>query len=481
VTHSVVATWALGQGLTRLSLGLAARLGEPLARMMVDPQVRRDPYPYYARMHRRGPVHTGRFGYVVTGHEAVSAVLRSDRWRVGVQDSRVPWFMRRSFTRAASATAFDPLASPSLLATNAPDHTRYRRLVAKVFTPRAVTALEPRLERICAELLDELAGAREVDVVERYARRLPVTAISEILGVPAGMRDDFLRWGEELAPSVDIGLGLGEHRRVESGLASLNAWMLEHIRALRAEPGDDMLSRLIQVEDGGARLSDHELLATAGLLLVAGFETTVNLIGSGTHLLLTHPEERERLAAEPERWGNAVEEMLRYESPVQNTARAPHEDVEVHGVRIPERSFVAVVIGAANRDPARFADPDRFDVARENARDHLAFSAGAHYCLGANLARAEGRIGLRALFERFPAMALAGEPTLRRNRTLRGLATLPVTPVPRRRRRATRRGAPADAPPRARSRPGRPVTVALPEPRRPEPDPAVPRARRSRS
>jgi cytochrome P450 len=267
-----------------------------------------------------------------------------------------------------------------------------------------------------------------VDLVEAYAALLPVTVISEILGVPVSMRTQFLDWGNQAAAALDIGLDYREYRDSERGIRSLNLWMYEHIERLRRDPGDDLLSQLITVEDGGARLSDVELMATAGLLLAAGFETTVNLIGSGAQLLLTHPDQLELLRGDPSLWPNAVDEILRLESPVQNTARYAGADTEICGLPIPKSAFVAVLIGGANRDPEVFADPDRFDVRRANAREHLAFSAGVHYCIGAALARAEGRIGLQVLFERYPELAPAGTPTRRGTRTLRGYQTLPVRP-----------------------------------------------------
>jgi cytochrome P450 len=255
-----------------------------------------------------------------------------------------------------------------------------------------------------------------------------VTVISEILGVPLSMRERFLAWGGAAAPSLDIGLTYREYRECEHGIHALNEWMYAHIDNLRADPGDDMLSRLIAVDDAGVRMNDQELMATAGLLLAAGFETTVNLLGSGTDILLRNPGQLALLREDPSLWGNAVDEILRYESPVQNTARYAGEATEVCGLRVPESAFVAVLIGSANRDPQVFSDPDRFDVRRANAREHLAFSAGVHYCIGAALARAEGRIGLQALFERYPDLALAGPGTRRSTRTLRGFAALPVRP-----------------------------------------------------
>jgi cytochrome P450 len=343
----------------------------------------------------------------------------------------VPWIMRGVLTRR-DGRLVGPIDPPSLLAVNPPQHTRYRRQVAKVFTPRAITALEPRVRKVAEELLDDLDQQDVVDLVDSYAALLPVTVISEILGVPLEMRAQFLKWGNQAASALDVGVGYREYTASERGIRSLDEWMYTHIERLRRNPGDDLLSQLITVEDDGVRMSDIELMSTAGLLLAAGFETTVNLIGTGAHLMLTHPDQLQVLSDEPSLWANAVDEILRFDSPVQNTARYAGGDTEVCGVSIPKSAFVSVLIGGANRDPKVFSDPNRFDVRRPNAREHLSFSAGVHYCLGAALARAEGRIGLQVLFERYPELALVGTPTRRRTRTLRGFQSLPVRTHPSR-------------------------------------------------
>jgi cytochrome P450 len=424
----MVVKWAARHGLIKLALRRAAKRGEPQATLMIDRSVRADPFPIYDRLRSRGPISRGGLTFVAPSHEAASAVLRSDVFRVGLDVAAVPWFMRRVLVRRPGGRVVGPIDPPSLLAVNPPQHSRYRRQVAKVFTPRAIAALEPRVREIAEELLDDLQDREVVDLVEAYAALLPVTVISEILGVPVAMRNQFLDWGNQAAAALDIGLDYREYVASERGIRLLNEWMYAHIDRLRQNPGDDLLSQLIAVEDQGQRMSDVELMATADLLLAAGFETTVNLIGSGAHLLLTHPDQLEVLRQEPALWGNAVDEMLRFESPVQNTARYAAEDTEICGLAIPKSGFVAVLIGGANRDPQIFTDPNRFDVRRPNAREHLAFSAGVHYCIGAALARAEGRIGLQVLFERYPELALAGTPTRRRTRTLRGYQTLPVRP-----------------------------------------------------
>jgi cytochrome P450 len=420
--------WLVRHRLVGFALRAAAKRGESQARLAVDPQARIDPYPIYDRIRRRAPVVRGRLTMATARHDATSAILRNEHMMVGIDVDSVPWFLRKALVRPDDGRIVGPVDAPSLLAVNPPDHTRYRRLVSKVFTPRAITALEPRVAQTADELLDELEGRDVVDLVAAYASLLPVTVISQILGVPPGMRDHVLYWGNAAAPSLDVALSWREYRRVENGIHAFNEWMYGHIDRLRENPGDDLLSRLVMLDSDGDRLTDKELMATAGLLLAAGFETTVNLLGTGTHLLVTHPEQLQVLRDDPSLWPNAVDEMLRYESPVQNTARWAAQDVEIDGVTIPKGVLVLAMIGGANRDPEVFENPDVFDVRRANAREHLSFSAGIHYCIGAALARAEGRIGLQRLFERYPDLALAGEPTLRSTRTLRGFETLPIAP-----------------------------------------------------
>jgi len=420
--------WLIRHRLVGFALRAAAKRGESQARLAVDPLAQVEPYPLYDRIRRRAPVVTGRLTMATARHDATSAILRSEHMMVGIDAENVPWLIRKALVRPDDGRIVGPVDPPSLLAVNPPDHTRYRKLVSRVFTPRAIAALEPQVARTADELLDELEGRDVVDLVADYAGLLPVTVISQILGVPPSMRDQVLAWGDAAAPSLDVALSLREYRRVESGIHAFNEWMYGHIDRLRAEPGDDLLSRLVTLDADGERLTDKELVATAGLVLAAGFETTVNLLGTGTHLLATHPDQLELLRDDPSLWPNAVDEMLRYESPVQSTARWADRDVDVCGVTVPKGTLVLTFLGGANRDPAVFENPDVFDVRRPNARDHLSFSAGVHYCVGAALARAEGRIGLRRLFDRYPDLALAGEPTLRPTRTLRGFETLPIAP-----------------------------------------------------
>ncbi|MBB5828887.1 cytochrome P450 [Micromonospora carbonacea] len=420
--------WVDRHGLARLGISAAARRGDAQARLFFDPAIRADPYPFYREVREAGALVRGRLMWSTTRHDAVVAVLRGEAFSSDPGSLPAPGplaVLRRLGRRGRPIGPADP---PSMLVVDPPAHTRYRRLVAKVFTPRAIEGLRPRIERHAAALLDGLApdAAGAVEVVGRYASLLPLTVIAEILGVPQHLRQRFLAWGEAATPTLDLGLTLREYRAAEAAIGQLNGWLRGHFARLRADPGDDLLSRLVHLDSDGERLTEDELLAIAGLLLVAGFETTVNLLGTGIHLLIRHPDQLAELRGRPDGWANAVEEILRYDSPAQTTARYCLADTEVAGVRVRAGEVVVPMMGGANRDPAVFADPDRFDVTRANARDHLSFSSGVHYCLGAALARMEGQLGLRAFFERYPDAALAGTPRRRATRVLRGYDQLPV-------------------------------------------------------
>jgi cytochrome P450 len=423
--------WGTRDGLPHLLMRLAARKGDPFGRLNGDANLRADPYALYAELRAAGPIVPGKVIWITARHAVVEEILRAEEFRCGFPDELAPPVMQRLIAWARDDTALGPVERPSMLVENGSDHTHYRRAVSRAFTARAMAALHDRVEEIAAELLDRLERERgDVDLVAEYASRLPLLVIAEILGVPVSMRETFLRWGRDIAPTVDFGVDYATFRRVEAACREINAWLLVHFERLRREPGEELLSRIIvaaaaDVENGGPGLDDTQLTSIAGLLLFAGFETTVHLLSNGTVLLLDHPDQLEGLRADPAGWRNAVEEMLRLESPAQNTIRYPDRDTVVQGVEIPRGTFVAPLLGAANRDPAVFADPDTFDVTRANARDHLAFSIGPHYCVGAALARMEGEVGLRALFDRFPGLALAGRRPARRRRTSAGTTASP--------------------------------------------------------
>src|SRR6201996_5117092 len=427
--------WLALHGFVRGGASIGARRGDLQARLIADPTVKADPVPFYEEVRARGPLVRCRIGYLTTDHAIGHELLRSDDFRVLSIGSNLPAPMRW-LERRARDDLLHPLRPPSLLAVEPPDHTRYRKTVSAVFTPRAVATLREGVEQTASSLLDQLSYEPGiVDIVDRYCSQLPVAIISDILGGPDSDRQNILEFGELAAPSLDFGLTWRQHRRVQRGIAGLNFWLDAHLQQLRRSPGDDLMSQLIQTAESGSQetyLDEFELLAIAGLVLAAGFETTVNLLGNGIRMLLDNPEHLRTLSQRPELWAGAVEEILRLESPVQLTARIALNDTEIAGCPVSQGELVIVYVAAANRDPAVFADPNRFDIERDNAGKHLAFSGGRHFCLGAALARAEGEVGLRSFFDRFPDVRPAGAGSRRDPRVLHGWSTLPVALGPAR-------------------------------------------------
>lgn len=418
--------WLAMHGVVRSAANVSARRGDPQSRLVADPEVRADPIAFYEELRAQGPLVKARISYLTVDHAVAHELLRSDDFRVIVAGGSLPaplrWLERRT-----RADLLHPLLPPSLLAVEPPEHTRYRKTVSSVFTSRAVTALRVRVEDTAAALLDDLSDTTGVvDIVERYCSQLPVSIISEILGVPESDRSKVLEFGELAAPSLDFGLSWPQYQSVQHGLEGFNTWLGTHLQRLRDNPGDTLMNQLIEASEGGVRLDETELRAVAGLVLAAGFETTVNLLGNGIRMLLNDPDQLALLRSDPSLWPNAVEEVLRLDSPVQLTARVARADTEVAGTPVRRGEMVVICLAAANRDPAVFPDPHRFDVQRPNAGRHLAFSGGRHFCLGAALARTEGEAGLRRFFTHFPDAQLAGEGTRRDTRVLRGWARLPV-------------------------------------------------------
>ena len=317
----------------------------------------------------------------------------------------------------------------SMLFTDPPDHTRLRTLVSKAFTPKVVEGMRPHVQAIVDRLLDRVASQGAMDAIADLAYPLPVTVISEMLGVPPADGETIKRWSDDLARGLDAIAMPVEPEVMTRGTAAARA-LGEYFVALIAErrqrPREDLLSELIAAEEAGERLSEQELLSTCVLLYVAGHETTVNLVGNGLLALLRHPDQRRRLAGDPGLLPAAVEELLRYDAPVQRTGRLAAIDLELGGQPIPAGSLVLGLLGAANRDPERFPDPDRLDLGRTGER-HLAFGWGIHVCLGASLARLEAQLALGSILARWPRLRLAAdEVTWRAGATIRGLAALPV-------------------------------------------------------
>ncbi|QIK74167.1 cytochrome P450 [Nocardioides piscis] len=418
--------WGVAHGVPRVFIGRAESRGDLQAALIRSRSNGEDrTTEVIEEIRARGPLYKGVMGYVATSHSAVRQVLTSDDFRSGFpgSDGAIGRLAVWSGMRG-----FHPVEPPSLLVTEPPDHTRYRKLVMRVFTRRAVQKLTDRTQEVADRLLDDLEGrgGRQVDLVEAYCSQLPLTIIAEILGVPEEDRPRVLEFGEAAAPSLDLGLDYAQHRRVRAGLQAFDQWLTVHLDNLRRNPGDNLLSELVAVRDEDGGLDELELKATAGLVLAAGFETTVNLLSNGIALLHDHPEQRKLLEHDPSLWANAVEEVLRVDPPVLLTGRMALRDTVVAGRAVSAGSMVTTVLAGANRDPEVFDDPMTFDVARPNARDHISFSAGRHHCLGAALARMEGEIGLRSLWERYPDLRLLPGAQRRTTRLLRGFETQPA-------------------------------------------------------
>ncbi|MBX3028252.1 cytochrome P450 [bacterium] len=357
--------------------------------------------------------------WFLTRHADVEGVLRDPRF--SVDRLRAP-FIRQNLERLPAFIQQGAQTMRSMLVMDPPDHTRVRKLVNKAFTPRRIAALRPRIAAIVDELL---APVRDrMDVIDVLAAPLPAIVIAELLGVPAEDHRRFKAWAAEIV--AGLGQPLAGRQAAAPAMQQLFAYLGEIIAARRAAPRDDLISAMVLAQEEDDALSDAELLATSNLLLIAGHETTTNLIGNGLLALLREPDQLERLRRDPGLLPTAIEELLRYDGPVQATLRVAREDVEIGGQAIEAGSLLLVGIGAANHDPDVFAEPERLDIGRD-PNPHLAFGFGAHFCLGAPLARLEGEIAFRALLERFPRLALATEaPAYRPNPVLRGLVSLPV-------------------------------------------------------
>lgn len=385
----------------------------------MSPAFREDPYPHYERF--RGPSPLLRVAdriWFALGHADVTVLLRHPK--LSTDESHAA-------TEAGSMEQ-DPDRTRSLLFMDPPEHTRLRGLVARAFTPRRIEELRATTKAIAAELVEGLARRSGiVDLIEAFAYPLPVRVICTLLGVPPEDEATFTAWSRGIARSVDP--TILRNPEIEIAIADarqgLQAYLGDLLAARRRRPADDLLSALAAVEADGDRISPRQIVALAQLLLVAGHETTVNLIGNGTLALLRAPDQLALLRRSPELLGLAVDELLRFDGPVQITQRVVVEDMEVVGCPVKAGDEIMLVLGAANRDPAAFADPHRLDVTRD-ARRHVAFGGGIHHCLGAALARMEGEIAFKTLLDRFDTIELAGTPTRRPTFTLRGLESLPV-------------------------------------------------------
>jgi pimeloyl-[acyl-carrier protein] synthase len=387
----------------------------------MDPEFLENPYPMYHRLRTEEPVHLSPLGFwVLTRYDDVVSALRDPRL---IKEPIAAYVAERTGMP-------QPSMGLSMLDRDPPDHTRLRGLVSKAFTPRVVENLRPHIQQIVDGLIARAQAKGAMDLIEEFAYPLPVMVICEMLGVPVEDNERFKGWGLALARGLDATL-LAPGSEIVQQSRDARIALADYFRALIAErrkaPRSDMLSGLIAAEEAGDKLSEHELLATCILILIAGHETTVNLIGNGTLALLRNPDQLQRLRENPGLIGTAIEELLRYDGPVQRTARIPDQDITIAGHRIAKGEMVMPFIGAADRDPAQFPNPDRLDIGRTENR-HIAFGWGLHFCLGAPLARIEAQAAIGTLVQRFPKLALATDKTeFRPSLTLRGLTQLPVS------------------------------------------------------
>jgi cytochrome P450 len=395
---------------------------------LMTPGGREDPYRLYGHARELGPVTPCGEGMImVSGYREVNEALRDTAFRVADAELRIRW--EEGFEQHSSKI----MLSRSILECNEPDHSRMRSLIASVFTARRVAALEPAVLAAVGRLLDEMAelgaGGAEVDFMETFAYRLPVTVICELLGVPEADRHLFRSLASDLTVALEPVAPESELVLADAAAEELAGYFTALAAERQARPQDDLVSALVQVAaaDPG-RLSGHELLANLVLLLVAGFETTTNLLGNGLSLLLDHPDTLAGLRSGEVDPALYTEEVLRFDSPVQVTSRvALANGLRIGGLEVPYGWFAFLLIGAANRDPERYPDPERFDPARRDSRP-LSFGGGPHFCLGAQLARLESTLAMPALLRRFPALARGtGEPVRRDRWVLRGYQSLPIT------------------------------------------------------
>jgi cytochrome P450 len=399
-----------------------------------DPAFRADPYPFYDQLRAHDPVHRSPFGFtVLTRYDDVARTLRGTEFARDIEahitpQPNDPRQERRDRLRERIESGE---AAKSILNLDPPDHTRLRRLVSKAFTPTAIERLRPRIQTLVDGVLDTAAERGSMELVDELAFPVPFQVISDLLAFPTDRSDDVREWSQALTASLEPTVDDDGMDAAERASELMAAYLQEIIDDRRRHLGDDLLSALLQVEDDGDRLSPAELRTFVVLLYVAGHETTVNLIGNGTLALLRHPDQLRRWAADPGLDTNAIDELLRFDGPVQQTVRVPTVDVEYEGVdgrpiTVPKGTMVMTVLGSASHDSSVFERPEQLLLDRQNANRHLGFAAGVHYCLGASLAKLEASIAITTLIRRFPNLELAGDPGWRDRLTIRGVDHLPV-------------------------------------------------------
>lgn len=391
----------------------------------LDPRLLDNPYPSYHALREKDPVHRSRVGpWVISRYDYAMEIFQDKRMSNDLRKGAL-WPRTRKLQLKAGRTQ-EELDNPDMLHSDPPRHTRLRGLVNQAFTPGSLAGLAPRVEQITNDLLDAAVKKDPIDLITGVAHPLPVIVIAEMLGISPEDRDQFRVWSEQILRGykypnlMDLKAALKAEREYQ-------AYLTKIIERRRVDPQDDLITRLVQAEQAGDRLSLHELFSICTLLLVGGNETTANLIGNGLHALLKHPEQLHLLRDRPELGPSAVEELLRYDGPIVVDGRYATEACDFHGKAIKPGHILLLLVGAINRDPERFESPDTLDIARENNR-HLAFGHGIHHCLGAALTRLETSIVLRVILERYPNLRLGNHPITRMagNWGLRGLVSLPV-------------------------------------------------------
>ena len=382
-----------------------------------------------AHRFREKPVVRSRGGFLYSSdYEVCSAVLRSPAATADIPESR-NLLETILIGPQLPPDRVDPLLD-AIIAKDGDEHTRIRKLVQPAFTHRVMQSWREATERVAGQLVDAFPASGPIDLVRDWAAPLPMAVICEILGVPFTDRDTFTAWGNTLASGLDRARSIGHARQMDAAARDLTDYLAELLEERRRQPAEDLLSTLAAAEIDGDVLTDRDIIGTSSFLLIAGFETTVNLLGAGTRVLMQHPDQLAEVAAQPDLIPALTEEALRYVSPVQYTFRTALADIELpDGSALEERDTIVLILAGANRDPAIFADPDRFDIHRDNARRHLALGFGVHHCLGAALARMEAEVAWRHLFARFPdtsAWRISGEPIPQPGRMINGLRSLPV-------------------------------------------------------
>ena len=399
---------------------------DDLVAEILTPGPDREPYDAYRRLREKAPVHRSEATGVwsLTRYEDVKSILHDRRFGRGA-NLRSPGL---AGLVGGLDTGRDRLRAmgDTMLFADPPEHGRLRGLVSRAFTPRRIEALRPTIEGLVEPLLDDVAGARSGDVLDLFAFPFPVAVIGELLGVPAPDQGAFRSLVRDSTAFIEAAPSEADLDRAEAALGTMTAYFNDLVDWRSKRPADDLLSAMLAVDAGGDRLTREEIVSTAILLFGAGFETTTNLIGNGLLTLLRHPDELARLRTDPTLVPGAVEEILRYESPVQINARTALHDADLLGEPIETGTLVVTFLGAANRDPRRYEEPETFDVGRTDVQP-LSFGWGIHHCLGAELARVEGQIAFERLLQRFPRMDLVNDrPSWRPSLTLRGLAELQV-------------------------------------------------------